>query len=156
MLAQYRDEHDRLRAMMRNYTALMTGDRPDVQTVMRVRRDFASLFHSHHLGEGEALQRLRAGPLDAETVQRLDVYAERKRDFFLRYSALVQQWPLQRLTDEWPAYCVAVRSEKHAFLDFLQWEEAMIHPLLVRAAQAFMPGDAPIPVAHMTRGASLG
>ncbi len=142
MSAQFKDEHDRLRAMLHDYIALMTGDKPDVQAVMRARRSFAGLFHSHHLGEGEVLQRLRASPCDAETVQRLNVYAERKRDFFLRYSELVQQWPLQRLMDEWPTYCSAIRSHKHVFLDFLQWEETMIHPLLARGPQAFTPGDA--------------
>lgn len=154
MSAQFRAEHDRLRAMMHDYIALATGDKPDVQTIMRARRDFASLFHSHHLGEGEVLQRLRASSPDAETVQRLDVYAGRKRDVFLRYSELVQQWPLQRLKDEWPAYCVAIRSQKQAFLDFLQWEEAMIHPLLAGGAQRFMPGDAQARGVRVEQGAN--
>lgn len=134
MLAQFRGDHDRLRVMMRDYTDLMAGDPPDIRIILQRRRDFSSLFHAHHMGEGEALQRVRASQPDAGIVQVLDLYGRRKRDFFLRHSALVQQWPPHRIADQWPLYCAAVRSEKSAFMDFLDWEEAIIHPILARAA----------------------
>jgi hypothetical protein len=48
MLAQFKDDHDRLRVMVSDYAALISkGVPPDIIELMKSRTGFTGLFHSH-------------------------------------------------------------------------------------------------------------
>ena len=118
--------------MIRDYTDMVIGSgKPDIQAIMRLRMVFSNHFYAHMAAEGEALRGLRSSGPSREVDRLLDQYDSEMRGFFLRHSKMIQQWPPKRITQEWEGYREAICVQQQGFFAFLDWEEAVIHPLLV-------------------------
>lgn len=136
MKQEHKAEHDRLRVMIDEYVAMLRADAaPDIELIMKRRLAFSNAYLSHVGNEGLAYNRLRTGNPDHPADQALNEYGCRLRDIMPGYSALIQQWTPPRIVAEWPAYSRQVVAQVRRYYDFLDWEEAVIHPLLAGATE---------------------
>lgn len=119
-----RDNHDRLRAIMRDYAAVLAARPADIRAALLRRRvDFSQIFSAHIPAERSAARAV----LLPQTVRAAE---HEILALFRDYSAHIRAWTPARIEVEWPAYVAAVLSLQARLQRRFDWAERELFPRL--------------------------
>lgn len=117
-----RAEHDRLRASMVRFAAMMdAAGGPDYSDLLRERMLFAQVFNGHLAREQEEVLTLaKVEPtLAAKTQARAGMIGQIRTD----YSVHIRRWTPALIQSDWPNYRNAVLVLQARFAEFMAWKE---------------------------------
>lgn len=127
-------DHDQLRAMMRDFTILLDRGPPaSTAEIMRRRGVFSAFFRAHLAEEDAMVQSLRHNPATPQVNRLAHEHGNAIVELFVRYHNLMHDWTSARIIKEWDAYRPAVRALQEGLYKHLEWEEKHLHPLFPEA-----------------------
>lgn len=127
-MGQFQNDHEKIRAAMQRFAALLTRGHDAVAAEMlRERVLFSHLLHRHRVDEdNETARTLSGAPLSA-------ALAADMQALLAEYSAHVRAWPPARIPAEWDVYTKAVLKLQQRMRMRLAWEERELFPRLPAA-----------------------
>ena len=125
-----RDNHDRLRTIMREYAAVLAARPDDIRAALLGRRvDFSQIFSGHIAAERAAARIVLS--LDAVRAAEHEMLA-----LFRDYSAHIRAWTPALIEAEWPTYVAAVLALQVRLRRRFDWAERELFPRLRHAPAA--------------------